>query len=170
MSKIHSLPSQILKTLNLFQDQLKSKISSKYKVPILSPKSSKSGIQVRLWARFILEKSSSPSVDLWNLGNKLSFQNTMAGQAGERHFHSKSRNWEENWGYTSQTSPRPSSANSIRFQGPRIVLCGSTLCLLGQLAAGPHPSGYCRRAWLPWRWGWRDGGRHWKEKMENIWK
>lgn len=93
-------------------------------------------------------------------------------QADERHFYSKSRNCEEKRGYRLQTSLRPCLENSIRFQGPspRIILCSSMLCLPGQLAKGPQPSGDGSRAWLPWRWDWKEGSMYWKEKTENIWK
>ena len=51
----------------------------------------------------------------------------------------RQRNQKEGRGYVSEASPKPNKANSIRFQGLRIILSGSVHCSLSPLRGRINP-------------------------------
>lgn len=53
----------------------------------------------------------------------------------------KRRNWREERGHRSQSSPKPIRAEAIRFEGSRIILFGLMLCPPGPLRVKPHLPG-----------------------------
>lgn len=79
--------------------------------------------------------SSSSSVNMWNSRNKLSSPNI---QCWDRPMLTvldtsiqKGRKWKEKRSHQSHTISKSSWANSIKFQGLSIILCGSQFCPLG---------------------------------------